>query len=55
MNLSRKQTIDADRKVAQQIPLTGNLEQSGSTAKYFSFEEVKETILDFSKEAVRVL
>ena len=55
MNLSRKQTIDADRKVAQQVSLTGNLEQSGSTAKYFSFEEVKETILDFSKGIVRVL
>ena len=37
----------------QQINLTGNLEKD--TSIFFIIEEVKETILDFSKGTVKVL
>ena len=34
---------------------TGNLERDGNTTMFFIIEEVKETILNFSQETVRVL
>ena len=34
----------------QQINFTGNLERDGDTRIFFSFEEAKETVLDFSKK-----
>ena len=51
IDLSNKQELDADQKEIQQINFTENLEQQ---ATIFSIiEEVKETVLDFSQEAVK--
>ena len=52
IDLSKQKTLDADLKVIKQINFTRNLD--GNTT-FFIIEEVKETILDFSKETVSVL
>ena len=45
--------LDADPKAIQQINLTGNLENN--TTIFFVVKEAKETVLDFSKGAIKVL
>ena len=54
-DLRKQQVLDADPKAIQQINFTGNLEEAGSTAMFFIFEEVKETTLDFLQGTVSVL
>ena len=51
---SRQQALDADWKPIQQINFIASLGQAGHTAMYFIIEEVKETVLYFSEETVRV-
>ena len=58
IDLSKKQPLHTDSKAIQhksmqQINFIGNLEWAGMM--FFIFEEVKETILDFSQETTRVL
>ena len=55
IDLSKQQTLDADLKAIQQITFTANLDRVGSTRIYFSLEEAKETVLDFSQGTVKVL
>ena len=55
IDLSKQQSLDADPKAIQQINFTGNLDGAGQAAMFFITEEAKETILDFSQEAVKVL
>ena len=55
IGLSKQQALDSDPKAMQQINFTGNLDQSNNTTTFFIIEEVKETILDFSQGAVKVL
>ena len=52
IDLSKQQKLDADPKAIQQINFTGNLEKR---YVYFIIEEVKETVLDFSKGTIKVL
>ena len=52
IDLSKQQKLDADPKAIQQINFTGNLEKR---YVYFITEEVKETVLDFSKGTIKVL
>ena len=54
-DLTKRQALDADPKAVQQINLTGNFERTGNTTLFFILEEVKETIVDFSRETVKVL
>ena len=54
-DLSRQQAFDADSKAIQQISFTANLDRDGNTAIFFIIEKVKETILDFSQGALKVL
>lgn len=54
-NLSKQKVPDADLKVIQQINFIANLDCAKDTTIFFIYEEAKETILDFSQEAVRVL
>ena len=56
IDLSKQQALDADLKVMQQINFTGNLSQewNANTTMFLIIEEVKENILDFSQEIVRV-
>ena len=55
IDLSKQQQLYTDPKAIQQISFTGNLERDGTTTMFFIIEEVKETILNFSQETVRVL
>ena len=52
IDLSKEQVLDANPKVIQ-INFSGSLEETAMI--FFIVEEVKETILDFSKGATRVL
>ena len=55
VDLSKQKALDADPKAIQQINFTANLDRAGNTRVYFILEEAKETILDFSQGAVKVL
>ena len=55
VDLSKRQTLDADLRAIQQINFTANLDRAGNTRVFFILEEAKETILDFSKGTVKVL
>ena len=54
IDLYKHQALN-DQIATQQNNFTGNLDQDRNTAKFFIIKEAKETILDFSKETVRVL
>ena len=53
IDLSKQQTLDADKKAIQQINFTEDLDQEATM--FFIIEEAKETILYFSQGTVRVL
>ena len=55
VDLSKQQALDADPKAVQQINFTANLDRAGNTRIYFTLEEAKITILDFSEGTVKVL
>ena len=55
VDLSKQQALDADPKAIQQINFTANVDRVGNTRVYFILEEAKETILDFSQGAVKIL
>ena len=55
IDLSKQQALDVDPKAIQEINFTANLDRAGNTRTYFILEEVKETVLDFSQETVKVL
>ena len=55
VDLSKQQALDADPRAIQQINFTANLDRAGNTRIYFILEETKETILNFSQGAVKVL
>ena len=55
VDLSKQQVLDADPKAIQQINFTANLDRTGNTRIYFTYEEAKETIFEFSQETVKIL
>ena len=55
VDLSKQQALDADPRTIQQINFTSDLDRAGNTRIYFTLEEAKETILDFSQGTVKVL
>ena len=55
IDLSRQQALDAGPRAIQQINFTGNLDRAGNMAISFIYDEVKETVLDFSQGTVKVL
>ena len=55
VDLSKQQVLDADPKAIQQINFTTNLDRAGNTRIYFTLEEAKETVLDFSHGTVKLL
>ena len=56
IDLSKQQKLNAVPKAIQQINFTGNLDRAeGGTTIFFIIEEAKETVLYFSKGAVKVL
>ena len=55
IDLSKQQALDADPRAIQQINSTENLDRAVNTRIFFILVETKETILDFSEEALKVL
>ena len=55
IDLIKQQKLDADSKARQQINFTGNRERTEGSSMFFIIEEVKETVLDFSRRTVKVL
>ena len=55
IGLSKQQVVDADPRSFQQINFTANLDRAGNTTMFFTIEEAKETVLDFSQGTVKVL
>ena len=55
MDLCKQQEFYADAKAIQQINFTGNLTRFREARIYFIIDEVKETVLCFSKRTVKVL
>ena len=55
IDLSKQGKLDVDSKAMQQINFIGNLQRDENTQMFFIVEEVKETLLDFSKGEVKVL
>ena len=53
--LQKQQKLAADPKAIQQINFTGNLSKEEGSTMFFVIDEAKETFLDFSKVAVKVL
>ena len=54
IDLKKQQALDADPKSIQQITFTGKLER-GNTKMFFTTENVKENISDFSTGTMKVL
>ena len=55
IDLSKQGKLDVHSKAMQQINFIGNLQRDENTQMFFIVEEVKETLLDFSKGEVKVL
>ena len=55
IHLIKQQGLDTDPKAIQQINFTGNLDQAEGATIFFTIEEVKETVLDFSQGTVKLL
>ena len=55
IDLSKQQALDADPRAIQQINFTADLDRAGNTTMFFTIEEAKENVLDFSQGTVNVL
>ena len=55
VDLRKQRALDADPRAIQQINFTANLDRAGNTTMFFIIEEAKNTALDFSQGAVKVL
>ena len=55
IDLTKQQALDDDPKAIQQINCPGHLDGNNNRLLYFFMEEVKEIVLDFSQETVKVL
>ena len=55
IDLCKQEALDADPRAIQQINFTANLYRAGNTTMFFTIEEAKETVLDFSQGTVKVL
>ena len=52
IKINKKEVIDVDLNVKQQTNFSANLNREGDTAMFFIYDEVKESILDFSQGPV---
>ena len=55
IDLGKQQALDTNPKAIQEINFIGNLSGNNNRLLFFIIEEVKETIIDFSHETVKVL
>ena len=55
IDLNKKQALDPNPIAKQQITSTANLNRAGETLMFSIYEQVKETIFNFSLGIARVL
>ena len=55
IDLSKQQALDADPRAIEKINFTANLDKDGNIRIFFILEEAKETVLNFSQGALKVL
>ena len=55
IDLGKQQALDTNPKAIQEINFIGNLSGNNNILLFFIIEEVKETIIDFLHETVKVL
>ena len=55
IDLSKQLALDGDPKAIQRIKFTRNSNQGGGATMFFTIEETKENILDFSQGTMKVL
>ena len=55
VDLSRQNELDADPRAIQKIKFTANLDRAGNTTIFFTTEEAKQSIFEFSQGTVKVL
>ena len=55
IDLSKQEALDGDPRAIQQTNFTADLDRAGNTTMFFTIEEAKETVLDFSQGTVKVL
>ena len=55
IDLRKHQGLDAYPRAIQKINFTVNLDRVGNATMFFSIEQTKETVLDFSQGTVKVL
>ena len=55
IDLSKQHKFDTDTKAIHQINFTGNITRAEGATMFFINEEVKKTVLDFSKGIVKAL
>ena len=55
IDFSKQQALDADPRAIQLINFTENLDRDGNTIMFFTIEEAKETVFEFSQGTVKVL
>ena len=55
IDISKQLKLDADSKVLQKINFIGSLNNAEGAIMFFIIEELKETVLDFSKGTDKVL
>ena len=54
-DLSKQQALDLDPKAIQQINFKENLDTAEGATMFYTIEEAKETVLEFSLGTVRIL
>ena len=55
VDLSKQHKFDTNTKAVHQINFTGNITRAEGATMFFINEEVKKTVLDFSKGIVKAL
>ena len=55
IDLRKQRELDTDPRAIQQINFTTNLDRDEGATMFFIFEQVKETVLNFSQGTVKVL
>ena len=54
IDLSRQNELDADPRAIQQINFTANLDRAGNATMFFTIEEAKKNIFEYSQGTVKL-
>ena len=54
IDLSKQQALDVDSRAIQQINFTANLDRAGNATMFFTIEEAKKNIFEYSQGTVKL-